>query len=204
MSWEPVLAHVVLMGLIATIAALGAWRCRRLLQYARDPRLLKLMCFYGLFAASLVPLAVWAGQAGEGIDEAFRSLHSGTDVANVLLLGHHALLLASLGIAVQAFTQKRAPRAAAAGFAIFEPFIFGFLALEAILTLYLAVRGVQNHMERRSPQSLQVAAGLLLFFLGHLSFVLFHLPAGAGILLGNALALVGVVLLVRLLPRPTT
>lgn len=206
MSLELVLAHIVLMGSIATVAAFGAWRCRRLLRYARDPRLQKLMWFYGLFAASLVPMAIWAGQSGEGIDDAFSALHSGAEVVNILLLGHHALLLASLGIAVLAFSQKpiRSAAVAAAGLAFFEPFILVLLALEAILTLYLAVRAVQNYMERRSLRALQVAAGFLLFFMGHLSFFLFHLPGGAGILLGNMFALVGIVLLVQLLPRPTT
>lgn len=206
MTLELVLAHILLMSSIATVAAFGAWRCRRLLRYARDPRLLKLMWFYGLFAASLVPMAIWAGQSGEDIDDAFSALHSGVEVVNILLLGHHALVLASLGIAVVAFSQKRIRSAAvaAAGLAFLEPFILVLLALEAILTLYLAVRAVQNYMERRSPRARQVAAGFLLFFTGHLSFFLFHLPGGAGILLGNMFALVGIVLLVQLLPRPST
>jgi hypothetical protein len=205
MSWELVLAHIALMASIATVAAFGAWRCWRLLRYARDPRLLKLMWFYGLFAASLVPMAIWAGQSGEGIDDAFSALHSGAEVVNVLLLGHHALLLASLGIAVLAFSHKRGESAAVAvaGLVFFDSFMLVLLALEAILTLYLAVRAIQNYMERRSPPALQVAVGFLLFFIGHLSFFLFHLPGGAGILLGNMFALVGIVLLVKLLPRPT-
>jgi len=133
-------------------------------------------------------------------------LHSGAEVVNLLLLGHHALLLASLGIAGLAFSAKRVGSAgvAAAGLAFFEPSILVLLALEAILTLYIAIRAVQNYMERRSPRALQVATGFLLFFIGHLSFFLFHLPGGAGILLGNMFALVGIVLLVQLLPRPTT
>lgn len=206
MSWVLLLAHIVLMGSIAAVASFGAWRCQRLLRYARDPRLSKLMWFYGLFAASLVPMAIWTGQVGVGIDDAFRALHSGADVTNILLLGHHALLLASLGIAVQAFSHKRSRSAAvaAAGLVLFEPFILVLLATEAILTLYLAVRAGQNYVERRSPGALQVAVGFLLFFMGHLSFFLFHLPGGAGILLGNMFALVGIVLLVRLLPRPST
>ncbi len=206
MSWVLVLAHILLIGSIATVAAFGAWRCRRLLRYARDPRLLKLMWFYGLFAASLVPMAIWAAQVGESIDDAFSALHSGAEVVNLLLLGHHALLLASLGIAGLAFSAKRVGSAgvAAAGLAFFEPSILVLLALEAILTLYIAIRAVQNYMERRSPRALQVATGFLLFFIGHLSFFLFHLPGGAGILLGNMFALVGIVLLVQLLPRPTT
>lgn len=182
---------------------------------------MKLMWFYGLFAASLVSMAIWTGQLAAAMGDTFSGLHSGnfTEVLgslhgafagaeriNLFLLGHHALMLASLGVAVQAFSHKRAGGAAVAavGLAFLGPFILVVLALEAAMTLYLAVLAILNHMERRSPGALQVAAGFLLFFIGHLSFFLFHYPGGARTPLGDMFALVGIVLLVQLLPRPST
>lgn len=220
MAWEHVLAHVLLPVLVAAAAGFGAVRCWRLLRYGKDPRLLKLAWFYGLFAASLIPWAIWAGQLGaefanlgghhDGNATAeMQNLHRGNvgaERVNVFLLLHHALMLASLGVAVVAFGHKRKAGtvAAALGFAILGPFIPVALALEAVMTLYLAVQAILNHLERRSPGALQVAAGFLLFFLGHLSFFLFHDPGAGRTPLGDVLALVGIVLLVQLLPRPTT
>lgn len=77
------------------------------------------------------------------------------------------------------------------------------MALEAALALYLAAQAALNHRERRSPGALQVAVGFLMFFLGHLSFFLYHHPGAARTPLGDVLALVGVVLLVQLLPGPS-
>lgn len=212
MSWELVLAHILLPSSVAAAAGFGAWRCWRLLRLARDPRLVKLMWFYGLFAASLVSYSIWMGQGHAGVD--FSGLHSGNfsevhgafaeaERINIFLLAHHALMLASLGVAVQAFSHKRTEgtAVAAVGLAILGPFIPVVLALEAAMTLYLAVQAILNHMERRSPGALQVAAGFLLFFIGHLTFFLFHQPGAARTPLGDIFALVGIVLLVRLLPR---
>lgn len=215
MAWEQTLAHVFLPTAVAAAAGFGAWRCWSLLRYARDPRLLKLMWFYALFAASLVAYAIWTGQT-HGVAGDVNGLHAGNateghggsagaERINVFLVAHHALMLASLGVAIVAFSHKRKEGAAVAavGLAFFGPFIPIVLALEAAMTLYLAVQAVLNHMERRSPGALQVAAGFLLFFLGHLSFFLFHQPGAARSPLGDVFALVGIVLLVRLLPRPT-
>jgi uncharacterized membrane protein len=212
MAWDHTLAHVVLPLAVAAAASYGAWRCVSLLRYGRDPRLLKLAWFYGLFATSLVPWAIWIGQASFSGDLA--AMHSanpslphdsGMERVDVFLAAHHALMLASLGVAVQAFSHK--PRAAAtaalAGLAFLGPFIPVVLAIEAALTLYLAVRAILNHLDRRSPGALQVAAGFLLFFLGHLSFFLFHDPGSGRTPLGDMFALVGIVLLAQLLPRPT-
>lgn len=221
MAWELILAHVLLPSAVAAAAGFGAWRCWRLLRYAPDPRLRRLMWFYGLFAASLVPWAIWAGRLAASLGDTFGGLHSGnaTEVlrnvhgafggaegVDLFLLAHHALMLASLGVAVQAFSHKRAGGAvvAAVGLAFFGPFVPVALALEAALTLYLAVRAILNHRDRRTPGALQVAAGFLLFFLGHLTFFLFYHPAGIRTPLGDVLALVGIALLVQLLPRPST
>jgi hypothetical protein len=217
MPWEIVLAHVLLPLLIAAAAGFGAWRCWRLLRLAQDPRLLKLMWFYGLFAASLVAYAVWLGQLHAGVSiDSLSGMHSGNSTSphgadsgservDLFLVAHHALMLASLGVAVEAFSHRRGPAlvAAAAGVALLEPFIPAFLAIEAALTLYLAAQAVLNHLQRRTPGALQVAAGFLLFFLGHLGFFLLHHPGGARSPLGDIFALVGILLLVRLLPRPT-
>lgn len=212
-----VAAHLVLPLLVASAAGLGAWRCWRLLRYAEDPRLQRLMWFYGLFAASLVAFAIWMGRlavsAGEDLPggdfpAAFGSLHGGFAAGqrvDVFLVVHHALMLASLGVAVEAFRPRRlAPLSvAAAGLAFVGPSILLALAVEALLTLYLAVRAVLNHRRRPTPGALQVAAGFLFFFLGHLSLLAFYVPGSARNPIGDALSLVGIVILVRLLPRPT-
>lgn len=219
MPWEHVLAHVLLPVMVAAGAAFGAVRAGRLLRYGKDPRLLKLVWFYGLFAASLIPWAIWAGQLGDGFAdvagrhhgnmtadvEDLHRMHGGAERVDVFLLAHHALMLASLGVGVWAFGHRRteAAVAAAIGLAVLGPFIPVALALETAMTLYLAVRAILNHLERRSPGALQVAAGFLLFFLGHLGFFLFHDPGAGRTPLGDVFALVGIVLLVRLLPRPS-
>lgn len=220
MPWELVVAHILLPSAVAVAAGFGAWRCWRLLRYARDERLLSLMWFYGLFAASSLSIAVWTGQLAAAVGDAFVGSGNLTDVVwnlhgafagaeeriDVFLIAHHVLMLSSLGVAVRAFSHKRAGTAAGAavGLALLGPFIPIALALEAAMTLYLVVQAVLNHMERRSPGALQVAAGFLLFFIGHLSFFLFHQPGAARTPLGDVFALVGIVLLVRLLPRPST
>jgi hypothetical protein len=220
MSWDLVLAHTFLPGAVAAAAGLGAWRCWRLLRYAPDPRLWKLLGFYALFAASLVAYALWIGQVAAEVGASLGAtqanvtaplgdLHgafAGAHRLDPLLLAHHALMLASLAVAVQAFRHPRAAGAAVAGvagLASLEPFIPVLLALEAAMTLYLAVQAVLNHMERRTAGALQVAAGFLLFFLGHLTFFLLYHPGGPRTLLGDVLALVGIALLVQLLPRPS-
>jgi uncharacterized membrane protein len=221
MSWEQVVAHVLLPGAVAAAAGFGAWRCWRLLRYGKDPRLVKLMWFYGLFAASLVAVAIWSGQLHWAADGNLSGMHSGDSAEahgdmhgafggaeriNIFLLAHHALMLVSLGVAVQAFGHRRIEGAAVAvvGLAFFGPFIPVVLAIEAAMTLYLAVQAILNHMDRRTPGALQVAAGFFLFFIGHLGFFLFHQPGGTRTPLGDVFALVGIVLLVQLLPRPST
>lgn len=220
MSWEHVATHVPLPAAVAAAAAFGAWRCWRLLRYGRDARLLKLLWFYALFAASLIAMTVWTGQLALNVGDAVGASHSANMTssagerhaefindyrANVFLLAHHVLMLASLGVAVQAFSHRRVESAAVAaiGLAFIAGFIPVFLAAEAALTLYLAVQAILNHKERRTPGALQVAAGFSLFFLGHLSYFLLHNPGSARTPLGDILALVGIVLLVQLLPRPT-
>jgi len=218
MPWEYVVSHVLLPSLVAAAALMGAWRCARLLRYGRDPRLAKLLWFYGLFAASLVAYAVWTGEiahtAGQELGQGHEGdgRHGGEEVhqafaraerVDVFLLSHHVLMLASLGVAVAAFHHGRAGGATAAvGFAFAAPFVPVVLALEAAMTLYLAVQAFLNHLERRTPGALQVAAGFLLFFLGHLGFFVFHQPGAARTPVGDMFALVGIVLLVQLLPRP--
>ena len=214
-AWEHFVVHGLLPASIAVTAGVGMWRCARLLRYGRDARLTKLMWFYGLFAASLVAITIWTGQLSASIESAGHhdgnfTRHEGhaqffgEERINVFLVAHHVLMLASLAVAVQAFGHKRTGTvAAAAGLAALSPFIPVALAAEAALTLYLAVTAILNHRERRSPGALQVAAGFLLFFIGHLSYFLLHQPGATRNPLGDILALVGIVLLVRLLPRPT-
>ena len=211
MPWALVLAHLLLPIALATVAGFGAWRCWRLSRYAQDARLLRLMWFYGLFAASIVPMAIWTGRLaaevgnlGTGGVGGWHDAFAGAERVDGFLLAHHALMLASLAVAVQAFGHKRAQGAPVLALALvsFAPFIFAALALEAAMTLYLAVRAILNHRRRRTPGALQVAAGFLLFFIGHLGFFLFHEPASARAPFGDVFALVGLVLLVRLLPRP--
>lgn len=213
------LVHVALPVAGALVAAFGAVRCWRLLRYGDDPRLRKLMWFYGLFATSLVSVAIWTarlaldvGEAAGFVDghaqlvEAWGAALSGTERLDVFLVLHHGLLLASLGVAVDAF---RARPAAAAGVAAatlvgaLGATVLGALAVEAALALYLAIRAIINHHKRKTPGALQVAAGFLLFFAGHLGYFLFHEPAVARTPLGDLAALLGLILLVRLLPRPT-
>jgi hypothetical protein len=216
MVWELVAAHVALPSAVAAAAGFGAWRCRQLLRLAFDARLQKLMWFYGLFAASLIPMAIWTGQLAATVSgtlpsaslfEASGAWHdafAGAERVDALLAAHHALMLASLAVAVLAFRQRSAGSVVAAvGIALLGPLVLGALAAEAAMTLYLAVHAVRNHARRRSPGALQVAAGFLLFFLGHLSFLVFYHPVAVRTPLGDVLAFVGVVLLVRLLPRPT-
>lgn len=132
----------------------------------------------------------------------------GDERVNVVLAGHHALMLASLVVAVVAFGRKHPPQAtvALAAAPLWVPFVFigdlvpAMLAFEAGLTLYLAARALVNHVERRSPGAVQVALGFLLFFLGHLLFYLSHRPGYARTGLGDVLGLVGIVLLVQVLP----
>jgi hypothetical protein len=203
-AWEHVVPHMLLPSGVALAAGYGAWKCGRLLRYGRDPRLSKLMWFYGLFAASLIPWAIWAGRLAAsigdfggmhtgGVTQAWDEVHGATERVDIFLVAHHALMIASLAVAVAAFGQ-RPPR---------TTYIPVALALEAAMTLFLAVRAILNHLERRSAGALQVAAGFLLFFVGHLTFFLFHQPGAGRTPLGDVFALVGIVLLVRLLPRPT-
>lgn len=207
MAWELVLAHILLPSAVAVAAGLGAWRCWQLLRYGRDPRLQNLAWFYGLFAASLVAMAIWMGRVAATVGDAplagFHVAFAGAERVDLFLLLHHVLMLASLSVAVRAFGQTRAQVSpAAAGLAVLGPFIPVILAVEAALTLYLAVQAFLNHRARRSPGALQVATGFLLFFLGHMSFLVFYHPGVARTPLGDVLALIGVILLVRLLPRP--
>lgn len=216
MTWPFVLAHALLPLLVAAVAAFGAWRCWRLLRYGRDERLIRLLWFYALFAASLVPMAIRTGllAASVGADLPLGGLHEARAVlhgqfaaaqdVDVWLVLHHALMLASLGVGIVAFQHGRAAPvvAAAAGLAVLAPFLWVALALEAALTLYLAALAVLNHRRRRSPGALRVAAGFALFFLGHLSFFVLYHPAGVRTPIGDVLSLVGLVILVRLLPRP--
>lgn len=218
MSWLHVIGHVALPFAIAVAAAFGAWRNWRLLRIASDPRLTKLLWFYSLFALSMISIVIWTGQLTA---EATAGLSHDADVTgghqeghsefvdgqrfDAYLAAHHAFMLASLAVAVQAFSHRRRAGtvAAAAGLAVLAPLIPFVLALEAALTLYLAVEAILNHRERRSPGALQVAAGFFLFFIGHLSFFLFYHPGAARTPIGDVFALVGIVVLVRLLPRPT-
>ncbi|HUR24931.1 MAG TPA: hypothetical protein VM327_02825 [Candidatus Thermoplasmatota archaeon] len=130
----------------------------------------------------------------------------GDERVNILLVGHHAFMLASLIVAVVAFGRRRPVETGAAAaflsFGFVGDLIPTMLALEAGLTLYLAARGFIHHVERKSPGAVQAALGFGLFFLGHLLFYLAHTPGYARAGLGDVLGLVGITLLVQLLPGP--
>jgi len=211
MAWEVVLAHVLLPAAVAIAAGFGAWRAWTLLRYARDRRLMQLVWFYGLFAASMVPMAIHIGQIAASVGDVSLShwaaggeLHEifakPRDIGALLLL-HHALMLASLVVAVAAFSPRRTT-AAAAGLVVLTPVIPAILAIEAGLTLYLAARAAMNHRNRRTAGSMRVATGFALFFLGHITIFLLHGPDAARNPLGDLLSLAGLIILVRVLPRP--
>lgn len=136
------------------------------------------------------------------------------------ILLHHLLLLAAFAVAIRAFGTPRrdAPegQAAPAGpLALALPLLalpllavplrstVAILGLaEAVLALYLALRSLLNHAERRTRGALQAAVGFLLFFVSHTLFWLLHVPRGPRPLWGELLELVGVLLLVGVLPAP--
>lgn len=134
MAWEHFVAHGLLPAAVAVTAGVGVWKCARLLRYGRDPRLLKLMWFYGLFGASLVAITIWTGQLAASIESTGHHIGNlteshdagqffGEERVNLFLVAHHLLMLASLGVAVQAFGHRRPAIVAAAGLAVLSPFI---------------------------------------------------------------------------------
>lgn len=136
---------------------------------------------------------------------------AGAEGLTPLLVGHHLLMLASLAVGVVAFARRPVepdesshvwlPVLPAIGLVWVGQFIPLLLALQAALTLYLAVKALLNHMERKTPGALQVALGFGLFFLGHLMFFLAHRPGQGRHGIGDILSLVGILLLVQMLPR---
>lgn len=205
------LAALVLQVLTAVAAAWGVNRALRLQRYATDPRLNRLALFFGLFALAVAFHAVWTWQ----IDALMEAAREGRQVRGVraagieratwALLLHHATMLLALGVAVVAFARKPSRNAAPAalgvvGLALVSDLVPVALALEAALTLYLAITATLNHLERRSPGALQVAAGFFLFFVGHAVFFVAHRPGETRAVTGDVLTLVGIVLLVQVLP----
>ena len=205
----------------------GVARCVRLQRFAPDRRLTALAWFFALFAAAMVLQAAWQLSAGAGPtsfgppggDHAAVNgtrlpferglLHTeGQERVNILFVGAHALMLASLVVGVWAFghRSRRAAEATLAPALALLPFeaigslVPLMLALEAGLTLYLAARAFINHVERRSAGAVQVAIGFLLFFIGHFLFYLAHQPGMGRTGIGDILGLVGIVLLVQVLP----
>src|ERR1041385_3684124 len=224
------LAALVVQTGIAAAALYGTWRCVALQRFGEDRRLTLLAWFFGLFAAAVVLSAIWQLQiesqfpAHGGHVLIFHPVDNGTENGtfdrpidrglfhpegiervNLWLAGHHLLMLSSLAIGVWAFGRRRpdlqAPVAlAAVSLAFLGDLIPTMLALEAGLTLYLAVQAFLNHVHRRTPGALQVALGFLLFFCGHLLFYVAHQPGVGHNSLGDVLDLVGIVLLVQVLP----
>lgn len=203
----------------AAAAGYGAWLCVRLQRYGSDRRLRALAWFFGLFALSVAVHAVWEWQIGQILASGQRFFiavppgggpprvfqPAGDENVDIWLAGHHLLMLASLGVGVLAFGRRRSPRAttaaaAAIGLAWFSDLVPLMLALEAALTLYLAVQALLNHIERRSPGALQVATGFALFFLGHLLYFTSHETGHGRQGIGDILTLVGIILLVQVLP----
>ena len=212
----------------------GVVRCVRLQRFAGDRRLTVLAWFFALFAAAMVLQAAWqisagAGPAtfgpGDGGHAAFNATRppfergllrpEGEERVNILFVGAHSLMLASLVIGVWAFGHRSKPGAgdlpitptlaivpvlALLPFEAIGSIVPLMLALEAGLTLYLAARAFINHIERRSAGAVQVALGFLLFFIGHFLFYLAHQPGMGHSGIGDILGLVGIVLLVQVLP----
>ncbi|MES2155215.1 MAG: hypothetical protein V4510_08785 [bacterium] len=209
----------------AVVAGYGAVRCLRLQRFAKDRRLTALAWFFALFAGAVFLQAAWQMQLGTPPTDFGPSRHDpafnvtdrehfgpglfrpeGPENVNILVVGAHALMLASLVVGVWAFGHRRPP--AALTMAAFIPFaavgewLPAMLALEAGLALYLAARAFVNHVERRSAGAVQVAIGFFLFFAGHLLFTLLHQPGMGRTGMGDVLGLVGIVLLVQVLPGP--
>ncbi len=221
------IAAVVLQVAAGIVAGYGAWRCMELQRFGRDRRLMALAWFFGLFAASVLAHAVWEVQIHDVVRPDFAENGSfpqsqqgprggfgdrpflrpeGTENVTILLFAHHLLMAGALGLAVVAFGRKRPSTvettgaAAVVSLAFFSNLVPLLLGLEAALTLYLAVRALVNHMERKTPGALQVAIGFLLFFIGHLLFFVSHRPGRGRDSIGDVLALVGIILLVQVLP----
>lgn len=221
----PALAPALLQAIAALAAGYGAWRCIQLQRFAPDRRLMVLGWFFGLFAVALALLTAWTLGYSTPNREALTIIPFGNDPSNgtfpgfprgagafeprgdervnLLLVGHHGLMLASLSVGVVAFGRRHpaeATAAAALGLVSFGELVPTMLALEAGLTLYLAARALINHVDRRTPGAVQVALGFLLFFMGHLLFFLNHRPGFARTGIGDVLGLVGIILLVQVLP----
>lgn len=201
----PTIAAVALQIVTAMVAGWGALRCMQLQRYGKDPRLVSLAWFFGLFAASLIAHGIWEAQLTSGappqrLDFGLQGPVGGENVTLWLFL-HHALMVASLAVAVVAFGKRAPPAAIAPAFLLaFSDLVPLMLAMEAALTLYLGVRAWLNHMERKSPGALQVALGFGLFFIGHLLFFIQHRPGAGRTGIGDVVSLVGIVLLVQMLP----
>lgn len=198
----------------AAVAGFGAWRAASLHGIYPDRRLTRLSLFFGLFAAAVAVHAVGGAQIWLSGAEGPLGPPPGApppppgaprmlDLANPLSWHvplHHALLLAALVVGVVAFTGTRAGATTAL---ILPAFLVpGATLLEALLSLYVAARGAWNHYAvRRTRGSLRVAVGFGLFFLGHLAFYLLREPGAPRPLVGEFLALAGVLVLATALPR---
>lgn len=199
----PTIATIALQLIAATVASWGTLRCMQLQKFGKDPRLASLAWFFGLFAVSLLAHVIWEAQIGQ---PAGNPLGGGRPVGGenvtVWLFLHHVAMVASLAVAVVAFGRRPRPETLAvpAVLLLFSDLVPLLLALQAALTLYLAVRAWLNHMERKSPGALQVALGFALFFTGHLLFFIQHRPGTGRSAIGDVVALVGITLLVQMLP----
>jgi hypothetical protein len=184
---------------IVVVAILGVVRLAGLRALADDPRLRRLSWFFGLFATAvamqvLVSVLLIGHVAGLG-----------TPLLRItrLSLLQHGLMLAALVVALRAFAAPwKGAQAAAPVAAVLLAGRWGALGfVEAALALYLAIASLVNQRHRRTKGSLRVAAGFLLFFLGHLSFWVFTKTGAVRPFWAEALTLASILLLVTSVPR---
>lgn len=200
----------------AAVAAGGAWRARGLRRDYPDPRLARLQWFFLLYAGAVGvhaiggvqrwltpaanPMPPGAGQPGPGARPP--GLLDLADPLSWHVVGHHALLLGALLVALVAFGVVGRRRDSPAAALLLPAFMIpGATLAEAALTFAIALRSGVNYARLRRRSALRVSLGFLLFFLGHLAFYLLRDPAGPRPLLGEFLALAGTIVLVTALPR---
>ncbi len=197
------LTVLLLQAATVVTALVGVARLVQLYRLAADRRIVRLALFFGLFAAavavqvfvtlSFVPLE----RPPPGFPRERPPIWTG--------ILHHVLMLASLAVAVRAYGSPGRAATEGAPAAALGPMLFartGLLRMaEAGITLYIAVRALMNYRHRRNPGSLAVAAGFALFFLGHLSFWIFHPQRGPRPFWAELLTLGAVILLVSRVPR---
>lgn len=199
---DVVLALLLEVGIVAVSVA-GLVRVAGLRAFADDARLRRLSWFFGLFGSAVAIQVLVSTFLLGGHPMGHEAM---LPTLATLVLIQHVLMLSALVVALRTFAVPWQPAAVAPALLAFGQYdYFVFLALvEAILTLYLAIASAVNQRRRKTGRSMRVAAGFLLLFLGHLFFfvlLLLHHDSGPRPYWGDALALVGIALIVVSVPR---